>query len=221
MRARPFGHVPGAVLYNPPRMLPGWSRRLPVLRTYEALRVAQERLATVKDELRRTKDERDVMRKLTGYVPSRGQIKDVARTHRESYRSADPFPHVVLDDLFDPRLLKEVLSEFDAIDREPWHYTERETERKYSLEDFHYFVPATRAVITHKEKPKPAPISDLQTAVSKLRQEEAGRDEKFRKQMEEERSRKDVLNKKFDELFKQVKEDPDSLKPRRKEIDWD
>lgn len=81
--------------------------------------------------------------------------------------------------------------------------------------------PATGAVITHKAKEKPAPVEDLQAAVAKLRQEEAARGEKFRKSFEDEKNRKDVLNKKFDELFKQAKEDPDSLQPRRKDIDWD
>lgn len=81
--------------------------------------------------------------------------------------------------------------------------------------------PATGVVITHKEKEKPAPIEDLGAAVAKLRQEEAARGEKFRKSFEEEKNRKDVLNRKFDELFKQAKEDPESLTPRRKEIDWD
>jgi len=81
--------------------------------------------------------------------------------------------------------------------------------------------PATGAVITHKEKEKPPAIEDLGVAAAKLKQEAAERDEKFRKSMEDQKNRKDVLSKKFDELFKQAKEDPDSLQPRRKEIDWD
>ena len=63
---------------------------------------------------------------------------------------------------------------------------------------------ASGAVLIHKEKEKPAPIEDLRAAVSKLKQEEAGRDEKFRKHMEQEKSRQEVLSKKFDALFKQV-----------------
>lgn len=80
--------------------------------------------------------------------------------------------------------------------------------------------PATATVILHKEKEKPAPIEDLRTAVSQLKQEAARRDEKFQKSFEDEKNRQDVLSKKFDELFKQAKSDPD-MKPRRKEIDWD
>ncbi|MBL8290950.1 MAG: hypothetical protein JNN08_03885 [Bryobacterales bacterium] len=80
--------------------------------------------------------------------------------------------------------------------------------------------PLTATVILHKEKEKPAPIEDLRTAVSQLKQEAARRDEKFQKSFEDEKNRQDVLSKKFDELFKQAKSDPD-MKPRRKEIDWD
>jgi Rps23 Pro-64 3,4-dihydroxylase Tpa1-like proline 4-hydroxylase len=128
--------------------MPSWYQGLPVFRTYEALRVAQERLAATKDELRRTRDERDRAKSLTAHVISRGRLKDIGRAHTEAYRAADPFPHLVLDDLFDPHLLRDVLEEFDSMDRTSWHYTERDTERKYSTEDFQHFGPTTRAVIT-------------------------------------------------------------------------
>ncbi len=79
---------------------------------------------------------------------------------------------------------------------------------------------ATGAVITHKEKPKPKPIEDLNAAVARLKDEAAQRDEKFRQSMNEQKNRQQVLSQKFDELFKQAKTDPD-MEPRRKEIDWD
>jgi hypothetical protein len=75
-------------------------------------------------------------------------------------------------------------------------------------------------VVTHKEKVKKAPVEDLSKAVSRLKQEAVERDEKFARSMEEQKNRQDLLNKRFDELFKQAKDDPD-MEPRRKEIDWD
>ncbi len=129
-------------------MLPAWCRRLPVFRTYEALRQSQERLAATKDALRRTRHERDQARPLDAQAISDGNLKDIRRTQTASYRSADPFPHVVLDGVFDSGLLQDILAEFDAMDRTPWHYTERDTERKYSSEDFQHFGPTTRAVVT-------------------------------------------------------------------------
>lgn len=80
--------------------------------------------------------------------------------------------------------------------------------------------PATSAVISHKVKEKPPPIEDLGAAVQRLKGEEARRDEVFRKNMADQKNRQDVLNKKFDELFKQAKENPDD-RPFQKEIDLD
>ncbi len=81
--------------------------------------------------------------------------------------------------------------------------------------------PETRSVITHKVKEKPPPVEDLSAAVRRIREEEGQRDSKFQKHVEDQRNHQSVLNKKFDALFKQVQEDPDSLQPRKKDIDWD
>jgi hypothetical protein len=105
--------------------------------------VARERLA---EESRRTRDERERARRLTGHVVSHGKLKEIARAQAGTYRSASPFPHVVLDNLLDPALIREVLAEFDAMDRTGWRFTERTTERKYSTEDFQHFGPTTRVV---------------------------------------------------------------------------
>ena len=78
----------------------------------------------------------------------------------------------------------------------------------------------TRAVIAHKEREKPPAIEDLASAVARLKGEEARRDEVFRKSVEAERMHGQVLQKKFDELFKQAKENPDMPQPKR-DIDLD
>ncbi|MCW5981869.1 MAG: hypothetical protein KIT09_27540 [Bryobacteraceae bacterium] len=80
--------------------------------------------------------------------------------------------------------------------------------------------PDTRAVISHKQKEKPPAVEDLATAVARLRGEEARRDEVFRKSLAEQKTHHEVLAKKFDELFKQAKEKPDTGRPIR-DIDLD
>ena len=80
--------------------------------------------------------------------------------------------------------------------------------------------PETRAVIAHTVPVKPPPIEDLAAAVAKLKGEAGRRDEVFRKQFEAERSHGKVLEKKFDELLKQAKENPDQTPPKR-DIDLD
>ncbi len=80
--------------------------------------------------------------------------------------------------------------------------------------------PETRAVIAHKEKEKPKTIEDLAAAVQRLKGESGRREEVFRKSVEAEKSHAKVLEKKFDELFKQAKENPD-LTPPKRDIDLD
>ena len=78
----------------------------------------------------------------------------------------------------------------------------------------------TRAVIAHSIPEKPPAIEDLATAVAKLKGEAGRRDEVFRKQFEAEKSHGKVLSKKFDELLKQAKENPNAPPPQR-DIDLD
>ena len=73
----------------------------------------------------------------------------------------------------------------------------------------------TRAVIAHTEKVKPRPIEDLAAEVSKLKGEGARREQLFQKSFEAEKSHGKVLEKKFDELFKRAKENPDEKPPTR------
>jgi hypothetical protein len=80
--------------------------------------------------------------------------------------------------------------------------------------------PETRAVIAHTVPVKPPAIEDLASEVAKLKGEGARREELFRKQFEAEKSHGRVLEKKFDELFKRAKENPDQAPPKR-DIDFD
>jgi hypothetical protein len=78
----------------------------------------------------------------------------------------------------------------------------------------------THAVISHKVPEKPPAIEDLAAAVAKLKGEAGRREEVFRKQVETEKLHGKVLEKKFDELLKQAKENPD-VRPPTRDIDLD
>ncbi len=80
--------------------------------------------------------------------------------------------------------------------------------------------PETRAVISFKEKPKPKLFEDFTAAVEHQRGEKDRRENAFLKSVEEHKVHKDVLSKKFDELLKQAKENPDAPPPKR-DIDFD
>lgn len=78
----------------------------------------------------------------------------------------------------------------------------------------------TGAVLLHKEPERPKPIEDMSAAVLGLKAEAAKREEVFQKSLSDHKTRQSVLDKKFDELFKQAKESPDE-KPFRPDFDLD
>jgi hypothetical protein len=80
--------------------------------------------------------------------------------------------------------------------------------------------PATSAVIRHKEHVKPPSIADMEAAVAKFKGEAGRREDTFQKSVAEHKVRQDVLNKKFDEMLRIAKENPDEPPPKR-DIDFD
>ena len=75
--------------------------------------------------------------------------------------------------------------------------------------------PVTEAVISHKEYEKPPSISDLAAEVEKLKGASGRHDAIFQKQMDAERGQSTLLNRKFDELLKDVKKSGDKKPPKR------
>jgi cell pole-organizing protein PopZ len=75
--------------------------------------------------------------------------------------------------------------------------------------------PDVKAVLSHKEKPQAKTIEDISAGLEKLKQHEASRDSVFQKRVEAEKASKDVLARKFDELLKQAKSDPDKAPPKK------
>ena len=78
-----------------------------------------------------------------------------------------------------------------------------------------------KAVISHQERKRPAPIEDMAEAVQKLKGEEARRGEAFQKSFEQHKSHQQVLERKFDELLRQAKESPDDAPPPKRPFDFD
>jgi len=70
-----------------------------------------------------------------------------------------------------------------------------------------------RAVLSHKEKPRPKIIEDIGTGVANLKTQEAQREQAFKKSFEQMKTSKDVLAAKFDDLLKKAKEDDPSKPP--------
>lgn len=75
-----------------------------------------------------------------------------------------------------------------------------------------------RAVIDSSPAEDPKTFENLEAAVGHLKKNDAERDAKFQVALDSEKSKKDVLQKKFEELFKKAQSDPG--KPIR-DIDLD
>ena len=74
------------------------------------------------------------------------------------------------------------------------------------------------AVIAHEVPPPKRTTDDLGSAFDKLRTQSAEREERFRQQMEAERQKGKVLDRKFQEGIKKAKDSPD---PPRRPFDYD
>ncbi|HTA42010.1 MAG TPA: hypothetical protein VK789_06165 [Bryobacteraceae bacterium] len=71
------------------------------------------------------------------------------------------------------------------------------------------------AVISHTEAVKKPAIEDLAAEVAKLKGAAGRREEAFQKSVAAEKNQGQLLNRKFDELLKQAKENPDFGKKTR------
>lgn len=54
---------------------------------------------------------------MINYDTDRRSLIELGEKEHEIYAANEPFPHIVIDDFFDPQALSEVLAEVDAVDR--------------------------------------------------------------------------------------------------------
>jgi hypothetical protein len=80
--------------------------------------------------------------------------------------------------------------------------------------------PVTESVISHKEHEKPRSMADLESAVAFYKGASDRRESAFQKSVEEQKKQREVLGRKFEELLKTARENPDEPPPKR-DIDWD
>lgn len=79
---------------------------------------------------------------------------------------------------------------------------------------------STGAVIRHKAPDKPREVADMEAAMERYKGEAGRREDAFAKGVADHKNRDSILNKKFDEMLRLAKEDPDSPPPKR-DIDFD
>jgi hypothetical protein len=75
------------------------------------------------------------------------QLMSLCERYGQSFRTATPFPHVVLDDFLPDALVDQVLSEFPRSRRADWTTYDNENEVKLAVEDETRFGPSTRHLL--------------------------------------------------------------------------
>ena len=91
---------------------------------------------------------RNMALSLESFLPL-SRMARIAESARASYAGAKPFPHVVLDDFFDPALLDLIVSEFPGPDEIKWHRFDNAREIKLAANSDASFGPATRLFLYH------------------------------------------------------------------------
>ena len=75
--------------------------------------------------------------------------------------------------------------------------------------------PELKAVIAHEAARAPRTFQSVDDAMGALKTHDAEREKKFAASIEAEKSKKDVLNRKFEELFDRAKKEDPNAKPIR------
>jgi hypothetical protein len=81
------------------------------------------------------------------YYFSTESLSTLADKHRERFRTAEPFPHVVLDDFLPEDVLDKVVAEFPEPGDVPWKRFEKATSRKLASEGDAFFGEFTRHLL--------------------------------------------------------------------------
>ncbi len=80
---------------------------------------------------------------------------------------------------------------------------------------------ATRSVISHTPKPTPKMFNDFEEAARSMREQESRKESIFRQSVEAQKNQADVLEKKFQEAVRRVKETPDAPGKPLRDFDLD
>lgn len=80
-------------------------------------------------------------------------LEALRRDGHARFRSAQPFPHIMVDDFLRPEAAEAVLDEFDTM-KEGWTYLVHVNERKQQLTQMARLAPGTRALIDELQSPE-------------------------------------------------------------------
>ncbi|GAB3254500.1 2OG-Fe(II) oxygenase [Nocardioides dilutus] len=93
----------------------------------------------------------------------RQELLPLADRFRDQFKSATPFPHVVIDDFLPPELLEQVLAEFPRREQIDWDQFDTAREVKLALADVEQMGPTTRHLLAEFNS---AVFTDFLTALT-------------------------------------------------------
>jgi hypothetical protein len=83
-----------------------------------------------------------------------GRLEGDVEQLRATYRSARPYPHIVIDDFLEPDAVKAAISEFPPLDPEQWTNYLHVNERKFSNTDPGTWGPTLRQILEELNSPR-------------------------------------------------------------------
>src|SRR5262249_40452479 len=86
---------------------------------------------------------------LASILPFERMQAELAKGARNAYANAKPYPHIVFDNFFDPRIVEQVLGEFPRPGDIPWQRFDNAQEIKLASARESTFGPATRMLMYH------------------------------------------------------------------------
>ncbi len=104
---------------------------------------------------------------MTAAVIALETLRRTAAERRAEFASAEPFPHVVIDDFLDAATAAAIAAEFDVVD-DGWIYYHHVNERKRGFNDAARMGPASRAAVAALNAPGFLDALRLLTAIDGL-----------------------------------------------------
>lgn len=84
---------------------------------------------------------------MANYCFDPDRLLQLGRELHEKYRTAQPFPHIAIDDFFPPAVVEAVLAEFPKPGDIDWQRFDNPREKKLACNQEHLLGPATRGLI--------------------------------------------------------------------------
>jgi Rps23 Pro-64 3,4-dihydroxylase Tpa1-like proline 4-hydroxylase len=77
-----------------------------------------------------------------------GNLNELAKAYKQTYQEAEPYPNIFFRNFFDDSMLKEVLTEFDNLDKKDFYNIETRNERRFILSEPEFYGEKTKALIS-------------------------------------------------------------------------